>query len=171
MTFSALIPTSFLMMHSNILLTFLLTTALCWLSISSPWARILQLNASLNLKLHLSANQPHHLSQVLFYIYTFILPVTQPRNLGLICDSSLPPSCHQMYPFFLLSSFQIHPFLFTSIARPSPHPVHPSIHSKGLFCICDVSDTVLVLGIQREVNFSVCPQGHELGKMTHSNPE
>lgn len=55
MIFSALFPISSLMMHSNILLTFMLTTAIHWVSISSAWARIIHLNASLNLKLYLSA--------------------------------------------------------------------------------------------------------------------
>lgn len=128
MIFSALFPTSALMMHSNILLTFMLTTAIHWVSISSAWARIIHLNASLNLKLYLSANEPHHLSHLPSCICTFVLPVTQSRNLRLIFDSLLT-SCHQIYPFFWVPSKLI---LFLPLLLLEPQFIHHSFIQKAI---------------------------------------
>lgn len=44
------------------------------------------------------------------------LSLSQPKILGF--DSSLPSSCLQFYPFFLLSSFQTHPFLSLPLLDP-----------------------------------------------------
>lgn len=110
--FSALFPTSFLMMHSNILLAFLLTTAVHWVSISSAWARILHLNASLNLKLHI--NEPHHLFHLPSCICTFVLPTTTQNSWAYVCllltllfspDVSIFPSEFLPNPHF---SFHFH---------------------------------------------------------------
>lgn len=122
--FSALFPIFFLMMHSNILLTFLLTTAVHWVSISSAWARMLHLNASLNLKLH--TNEPHHLSHFPSCICTFVLPITTQNSWAYVClllTLLLSPDL-STFSFWVPSK----PTLFIPIAKL---PVHPSINSKG----------------------------------------
>lgn len=49
--------------------------------------------------------------------------LSQPKILGF--DSSLSSSCHQIHPFFLLRSFQTHPFL--SLPLLDPQFIHPFI--------------------------------------------
>lgn len=135
--FSALLPSSSVMMCGSVLLTFLLTTAGHRVSISSACARTLPFKALLDLKV------PHlQRSLIIPHLPSCLCPYHSGRNPG---STVIPP----------------HPLLVTrsvpssSAARP---PVHPSVHSKVSLGACKVLDPALVPGTQRGLEGGVCPQ-------------